>query len=204
MSKIKIGFSNLDVPKQVERSRKIQTAMLGNPDFPDPSPKLDVLKKATDLLETAYNESRGRDKNKIQIMKLRRAEMLGLIVQLSAYVQSTSAGNKEIILSSGFDVIQRGTPQPPVGQVLNLRLSSGSISGSIKALWDRVPGAKIYAIEISNDPFTDASFKLTASSSKTRCQLEGLNPGTKYWVRIAAVGKDGTGKWSDPAAKIAE
>ena len=204
MSKLKIGFSLLDVPKQIERSRLIQTAMTGNVNYTTPVPSLPTLKTATDSLETAYNESRGRDKNKIQIMKLRRAEMLALITQLAAYVQSTSNGDKEIILSSGFDVIARGVPQPPVGQVMNVRATNGTVTGSIKILWDKMPGARIYAVELSSDPFTAESFEIKGISTKIRFQIERLKSGAKYWVRVTAIGKDGPGIASDPAAKIAE
>ena len=204
MSKIKIGFSLLDVPKQVERSRLIQGAMTGNASYATPVPSLATVKTATDNLETAYNESRGRDKNKVQIMKLRRAEMLALITQLAAYVQSTSGGDTEIILSSGFDVIVRGAPQPPVGQILNLRVSKGNVSGTVKLLWDRMPGARVYVIEVSTDPFGPETFVPRGVSTKSRFELDKLTPGTKYWVRVAAIGLDGLGDWSDPAAKIAE
>ena len=204
MSKVKIGFSLLDVPKQVERSRLIQGALTGNASYATPVPSLATVKTATDNLETAYNESRGRDKNKIQIMKLRRAEMLALITQLAAYVQSTSGGDTEIILSSGFDIIVRGAPQPPVGQVLNLRLSNGTVSGKVKALWDKVPGARLYVITASIDPLDMKLSEFKGVSTKTRFQIEGLTPGTKYWVRVAAIGKDGLGNWSDIASKIAE
>lgn len=204
MSKTKIGFSNLTVPAQVERSRHIQTNMGGNLNFLTPVPTLLAVKAATDALETAYNESRGRDKNKIQIMKLRRAEMLALIVQLGAYVQSTSNGDKEIILSSGFDVIQSGAPQPPVGQVMNVRLSNGRTSGSIKVLFDKMPGAKAYVVEISTEPLDESKWDAKGAPIKTRFEITDLQPGTKYWVRVAAIGKDGVGLWSNLAFKIAE
>ncbi len=204
MSKIKIGFSTLDVPKQIERSRLIQTAMTGNASYATPVPSLATVKTATDNLEASYNESRGRDKNKVQIMKLRRAEMLALIIQLAAYVQSTSNGDKETILSSGFDVITRGVPQPPVGQVLNLRVSKGTVSGTVKLLWDRMPGARVYVIEVSTDPFGPETFEPRGVSTKSRFELDKLKPGNKYWMRVAAIGLNGLGDWSDPAAKIAE
>ena len=204
MSKIKIGFSKLSVTNQVERSRKIQTNMTGNLNFPTPAPALLAVKAATDAVETAYNESRGKDKNKIQILKLRRAEMLVLIVQLAAYVQSASNGDKEIILSSGFDVIERGLPQPPVGQVMNVRLSDGNVSGKLKVAFDKTAGAKVYVIEICPDPLVEANWDAKGASTKTRFELINLTPGTKYWVRVAAIGKDGIGLWSYPAFKIAE
>ncbi len=31
----------------------------------------------------------------------------------------------------------------------------------------------------------------------------GLTSGTKYWIRVRAVGASGFGPWSDPAVKMA-
>ncbi len=204
MSKIKIGFSGLTVVKQVERARNIHNSINGNLNFPSPLPLPAVFNTAINALETAWNESRNRDTVKIQIMKLRRAELLELVVQLAAYVQSTSNGDKEIILSSGFDVMQRGAPQPPMGKVQNLRASNGTVLGSIKLLWDKMPNAKMYIIQISPNPFTEETFKLVDGSTKTRFQIEGLTSAGKYWMRVAAFGKDGFGIWSDLVWEIAK
>lgn len=204
MSKIKIGFSSFTVPQQVERSRLITTAMTGNINFATPVPTLADVIASTNALETAYNESRGRDKNKVEIMRLRRIDMLALIVQLAAYVQSTSNGEKEKILSSGFDVISRGGPQPPVGKVLNLRVSNSRTPGTMRLLWDRMPGAKLYIIGVSDDPFSETSFEVKATSTKIRYRITDLTPGKKYWFKVAAIGKDGEGAYSDPAGQIAQ
>lgn len=204
MSKVKIGFSNLQVPQQIERSRLITTRMTGNANFATPVPDLASVISATNEVETAYNESRGRDKNKVQIMRLRKAEMLALIVQLAAYVQSITDGDEEKILSSGFDVVRRGEPQPPVGKVMNVRVSNGPLSGSIKVLWNRTPGARVYIVQITTDPIVPGGFSEHTITSKTRTVMLDFNPATKYWLRVAAIGRDGRGNWSDPVAKIVE
>lgn len=204
MSKVKIGFSKLQVPQQVERSRLITTRMTGNANFATPVPTVADVIAATNALETAYNESRGRDKNKVQIMRLRRAEMLALIVQLAGYVQSITEGDGEKILSSGFDVVRRGEPQPPVGKVLNVRASNGPLSGAIKLLWNKTTGVRVYIVEYTTDPIVPGGFREHSITSKTRIVMFDFTPGTKYWLRVAAIGKDGRGDWSDPVAKIAE
>ena len=204
MSKVKIGFNGLQVPMQVDRARHIVTRMTGNVSFLTPVPPLADISTAAGNLETAYNESRGRDKNKVQIMRLRRAELLALVTQLAAYVQSISNGNEEVILSSGFDVVHRGTPQPPVEKVANLRAFTGSVSGSIKLLWNRTIGARVYMVQIATDTASGEAFHERGITSKTRIKIDGLTPGIQYRVRAAAIGKNGFGNWSDTVIKIVE
>src|SRR5437762_1048104 len=120
MARVKLGFSGLSVPAQIERGRSIVVEMSGNANFPTPNPALAGVTTAINALETAYNESRGRDKVKMDIMRLRRAEFLNLMRTLGAYVQETTAGDEEEILSSGFAVVTRG-PKPPVGKILGLQ-----------------------------------------------------------------------------------
>ena len=52
--------------------------------------------------------------------------------------------------------------------------------------------------ENSEGPWTQAIITTRVSHTFT-----GLTPGTKYWVKVRAVGTSGFGLWSDPACKMA-
>lgn len=203
MAKVKIGMSGLSIPQKIERSRSIQNSIAGNANFPTPNPTLAIVKTATDALDAAFQEAIHHDSVKVQLRDMRLKEMQAIINQLAAYIQNASEGDAEKILSSGFDVVSRGNPLPPLQMVLNLRLESGSNSTKILAHWDRVVGAKIYVVEMTEDPLVDENFKAAGTSSKTRFEFTNLMPGKKYWVRVAGIGKDGIGPYSDPAGKIA-
>ena len=79
MSKVKMGFYGLSVPEQIERARHIHDEMTGNTNYTTPVPALTIVDGAITALETAYNNSRGRDKNEVAIMNLRRKELLVII-----------------------------------------------------------------------------------------------------------------------------
>jgi hypothetical protein len=204
MAKVKIGMSGLSIPQKIERSRSIISSMTGNANYPTPNPTLAVVKTTIDAMDAAFQEASHRDSVKIQLRDLRLKEMEAVMNQLAAYVQNASEGDAEKILSSGFDVVRRGDPLPPLQMALNLRLESGTNSGKIIARWDKVVGAKIYVVEMTEDPLVEDNFKTIGPSSKTRFEFIGLDPGKKYWVRVAGIGKDGVGPYSDPAGKIAE
>lgn len=204
MSKIKIGFSGLSVPEQIERARLIVTMMTGNASYTTPNPTLGVVTSATDVLETAYNESRNRDKIKMAAMRLRRKEFLLQIGQLSAYVQDASGGDQEKILSSGYTVAGAKIPHPVVaGEVTNVRLSDGSNSGKINVLWNKATDAVIYAVEVSPNADFSGDSMARGVSTKTHKEIGTLTPGTKYWVRVFALGREEFGPFTEPVSIIA-
>jgi hypothetical protein len=193
MAKVKLGFDRQNVLFQLERARFIVKSMTGNPDYPTSNPPLDDVSLVADALETAYQESRGRDKEKIALMRLRRKELLYLIVQLGAFVQQASAGDEEKIISSGFDVVKNATPFPgTAGKVNNLRLTDGKISGKILAKWNKASDAVLYIIEFSdNKDFTNSIIK--GYTTKIKKEIGVFTPGTKVWIRVYAVGRENAG-----------
>lgn len=200
MSKVKIGFSGLSVPSQIERARNIVTLMTGNPVYTTPNPTLPEITLAVNALETAYNESRNRDKTKMAIMRLRRKDMLYLMVQEASYVQDASGGDQEKILSSGYPVVGAKTPHPVIaGEVTNVRLSDGHVSGSIRIDWDKADNCVLYVILISLDiDFTKAEPK--GITTKTHKEIGGLTVGTRYWIKIVPLGREEMGPMSEPVS----
>jgi len=204
MAKVKLGFKDLSVPSQIERTRLIITSLTGNVNFVSPNPTLAALTLAVNALEIAYNKSRGRDKNKMEVMRLRRKEMLDLVVQLAAYVQNASAGATEKIISSGFDVVRQKTTPPQVTKVYNVRVRKGSKTGSVKINWNPVKAAKVYMVRALTETDVPDKLEIKAISSAARCEIEELTPGLRYYILIAAIGSKSIGQWSDPAFKIVE
>ena len=200
MATVKMGFSRLTIPEQIERMRLIVTMMTGNANFPSPSPKLDVMAAAATTLETAYNEARNRDKIKVAAMYARRKELLQLVLELAGYVQQATQGDGEKILSSGFFVRSQGAPKPnTAGEVTNLRLSDGPASGSLLSKWDAASNAVIYVIETATDAdFKDA--KYFAITTRTQKVISGFTVGSTIWVRVRGLGKEKPGNPSGGAS----
>ncbi len=199
MSKVKIGFSNLTVPEQIERTRLIISNMTGNANYPAPAPSLIDLNTAVDALETAYNESRGRDKTKIVIMNLRRKELAYLVSQEAAYVQQASGGDAEKILSSGFEI--RKEPEPKsdtAGEVINLRLSDGTVSGKVRVDFDRARDAVLYVVMVSKDADPNKT-EPQGFTSRTYKEIGDFSAGSKICVQVMALGRENPGTPSDPA-----
>src|SRR5687768_9771765 len=189
MSKVKMSMNGKSVPEQIQRTREITTDMTGNANYATPSPPLNVVDDAADALETAYQESRGRDKDKIAIMRLRRKELLALVFQLSNYVQLQSGGDEEKILSSGFDVRKVNESHPDTASMVNnVQLKDGSNTKKVKVTWDKAADAVIYFIESSvTADFADPQ----PMGFTTRLQKETgeFTVGMRIWIRVFAIGR---------------
>jgi hypothetical protein len=202
MAKVVMGFSGLSVSDQVERGRDIKSKITGNANFTTPNPTMVVFGDAIDALETAYNESRNRDRVKIATMKLRREEFLALVVTLAGYVQETSEGDGEKILSTGFFVKRGRTPKSDTaGTVYGLRLEDGTVSTKVKATWEAADDTVIYIIE-SSDTADFATAELKGFTTKTTKELGGFTEGKTVWVRVTPIGRENPGTKSDPASII--
>jgi hypothetical protein len=64
-----------------------------------------------------------------------------------------------------------------------------------------VKGAKSYAVEVSPDPIGPATWKHGGIATSAKFTVPNLESGKKYWFRVAAVGAEGKGMFSDPAVK---
>ena len=194
MSRTKNDF-NKPVLEQIAISRDRQTKITGNPYYVTPDPSMATMKTATDAVETAYNEALNNDKEKKSVLRIKRKELVVLMRLLCYYVQQTSEGGEEIILSSGFSVYK--TPAPVALPVApdGVKVKPATIAGELETFWKPMGTAKSYQVELSatedfavvvtGDVVTKAAFKAT-----------GLAAGTKYWVRVRAINAAGKGAWS--------
>ncbi|MBK6831171.1 MAG: fibronectin type III domain-containing protein [Flavobacteriales bacterium] len=129
-------------------------------------------------------------------------ELRDLIKELAGYVQAVSKGDKPQVQDGAFDVVEPGEPigELPPPQALGSKLTN--MSGRVALDWKGVRGAKSYQVfmSTSNDPF---KWELTAVTTKSRLDVDSLEPGTFYWFAVSAVGAAGTSSKSDPAQAMA-
>lgn len=198
---VKLALVGLTPAQLVERARAIITALTGNTDFPTPTPTLAEVGTAADAVEaadTAVLNNGGRQDYLTR--REREQELRDKLTLLGAYVQVTSGGDPEKILSAGYRF--RKAPQP-VGLVEapgNLRAEPSSLSGMIHLRWDRVRGRLFYEAQINDgDPLDASNYKPLVSQGSNTYDAAGLTSGKPYTFRVRAVGAAGPGPWSDPA-----
>ncbi|HJQ34454.1 MAG TPA: fibronectin type III domain-containing protein [Pyrinomonadaceae bacterium] len=207
MAKIKLNFRQLSIPEKIARARQILAAMTGNPHFPHPLPDLDDLRVNINELEgrlTAAQAARLEAKHRTAELAQGEDNVDGLVSQLVAYVESVAGDDESVIYSAGLEVRGPNTPASSASDApASMATTAGDHDGEIELSWDAVRNARSYVIERSLDPPTETSWAHAAVSTRSSTTIQGLNSGTRYWFRVAAVTASGQSPWSNPATKIA-
>jgi chitodextrinase len=73
----------------------------------------------------------------------------------------------------------------------------------LDASWNASERASSYIVEQSLQPPPGAQWTQVAVTTKSSRTIAGLQSGTRYWFRVAAVGPEGQSGFSDPATRIA-
>ncbi|HKS28316.1 MAG TPA: fibronectin type III domain-containing protein [Pyrinomonadaceae bacterium] len=206
MAKVKLNLRELSIPEKIARARQIVNAMSSNPNFPTPQPALAQVTGVINDLEATHSAQQSiKQQAKALTTAVNEKEEAAdrILNQLAAYVESTSGGDEQTIQSAGMDVRAERTPTGTLPAPDSLNPTLGDMEGEIDLSWDKVDRARSYVIEQSVDPVTATSWHHAAVSTKSQTTIDGLTTGTKYWFRVAAVGPQGQGPWSNPAFKIA-
>lgn len=206
MAKVKLSLQSLTIPQKIQFIRQVVTSMTGNANFATPAPALLAITAIVDALEAAFNvaqAARLTAKQKTELQNTAEQQADALLTQLAAYVENITGGDAAKIQSGGMETRADATPVGALPAPQNLSATAGDQDGEIDLDWDNIRGAKSYVMEKSVDPITATSWQPAGIVTKSKGTVSGLISGTKYWFRVAAIGTDGQGPWSDPATKIA-
>jgi hypothetical protein len=204
MPKVKLNFTKLSIAEKLSRAQQIVASLTGNPNFPAPQPTLAQLNDALQAASITAQKARQEAKTATSEQESKEETLNQLITQLGGHVESVSGGDETKILSAGLDVRATGSPgSDPPSLPKAVALTEGDHSNELDAGWDSVTGARSYVVQLSADPPTPTSWQPGTVVARSHATLSGLQSGTRYWVRVAAVNANGQSGWSDPATKIA-
>lgn len=195
-------MSKMTIPSKIEFVGHVVDKMTGNPNFETPNPDLATVTAAVDALDTAYKNAMDGSKSARHQMREADKALHDLVMKLALYVDYTSEGDADVILSSGFSLRKKPAPIGPMAQPENMRVNVTPYSGRLKADWDRIRGAHSYTVQYTLDPNDPSQWKTYESTTKSRSEVEGLESGQKYWIRVAALGSAGRGPWSEAVSHI--
>ena len=198
---VKLGHTQVTFVALVDKSRTNITKLTGNADFPTPNPKLTDFGLAADRLDSAiqaYDFSRSRqDKDE---RDLAFAELKTMRADLGGYVQTTSAGDKELITSAGFETEKSRQPMGQLPAPTDVRAVVRPYPGSLEVRFGGVKGRLSYKLYIcKGDPLLEANWELNTVTGKNRVVVDGLESDATYFFRVVAVGAAGLSPVSDVA-----
>jgi hypothetical protein len=205
MAKIALGLGKLKPAPKIQLAKDIKTGMTGNANTPTPNPPLATMGTQTTTAETKLTVVNALEEQ----LKAARLDLENALITLdggltlqAAYVQDVTGGDAVKIATTNMPIRKPSLPIGPLGQVMALKVIAGVNAGELKASWKKLRGAKSYEVQVSVDPFTAATWRGVAPSSKVRTVIDGQTSGAKMWVRVRGIGSGDPGPWSDPATMI--
>lgn len=198
---VRLGTSQDTSATLVEKGNTNVRMMTGNLLFPTPSPALNVVEAAcAALLEASETYAFTRSKLDKETRDVAHKALLTLRKELAWYVQEITKGDKEGILSAGFDVRRVPSPVGVLPAPKYMYAAEGILPGTIEVRWSGVRNRQTYRLEMAiGDPNVEANWRVVLQNSKNRHVIEGLTSDTVYTFRVSALSNVGFGPTSDVA-----
>jgi len=198
--KIKLDFAYYPVPILIEFSGNTVTQMDKNPLFPTPDVPLTEVTTATSLLATKFKASRNKGKSEISDMHDAQDALIALLYKQVDYVSKIAAGNHTIILKSGF--VPTNDPSPALRP--EFKVIVGAEDGQVILIHKAVKEAGAYLWQYVADPMPadDKLWVLAGVSIQTKCVIENLDSGVKFWFRVTPITRKGPLPHSEPIMKL--
>lgn len=196
----------MNASQKTEKAKTIETGMTNNAHFrsvPKAQDLITELASSRNALEKAIELAEYGDKRALAARNLCEKDLDEKIRKLAGFVNVEAGGDETLIQAAGFELRRRNNQPKPMTPPLSPNLKRTETSGEIALQWKPVPNSKNYFIEISPADKPVKNWKTTTYSTKSRCVIDGLNPGAKYIVRVRAIGAHGVGPPSESLEFIA-
>jgi hypothetical protein len=151
MAKVKLDLRKKTVPAKVLFARNIVIAMTGNTNFTTPVPGLPVITSAANNLETAWQAAQDGGQSATLTMNQREKDLNLALTQLAAYVENTSAGDAEIIMSAGMQIKATAQPSAPAQPPVDVRLEHTGNEGEISIRWKKQGKSLVHLIRFRTE-----------------------------------------------------
>jgi Fibronectin type III domain len=186
LPKVAISFATYNTNQLNAFTILVIACLKTNPLFPN----LPVAIAALTALLTAYQDAmnaaaQGGPKDRAALREA-RDPLVAALRQNAAYIQSLGITNVSELLTSGYDVVNWSNAQSPLEAPVLLSLDN-SVSGRLKVSLQAVSNARAYQAQFSADGGQTWLEGGIFSNSRT-VLLVNLTPGTKYAVRVRAIG----------------
>ncbi|MCC7501268.1 MAG: fibronectin type III domain-containing protein [Flavobacteriales bacterium] len=196
------GTKRLKPAELAARGRLHVSMMTDNPAFPDPTPSLDELAHACDVLAMAsqvYSFNKGRPD--LSFRKTAYQEVKQKIAGLAGYVQSMIKGDHALAMSAGFTVKKKRQPSVPVQAPRRVVARRTLYPGRIELRWSAVKHRQMYEVQIrTTGPGPEEEWARLDVISNNHLNVEHLQSDVFHTFRVIAYGALGASPVSDIAS----
>ena len=181
-------------------SKRVIEKMEGNPTFPNPPGALTKLKKTIPEYQSSLTNAMSRDKEMVAIKNKKKEILLDLLDELANYVSLICKGDRTLLLSSGFDIIEEGVATlPPSIEKLEVILGEpGEATARIK----NAKGAIAFIFEYTTEPPGPNTIWIYKPSSLRTYTFKGLTSDKRHWFRTIAIGYGGLISYSPIVTRV--
>ncbi len=177
-------------------TKQIQTAMTDNPEFPNPVPSMADYGLAVSDFIDKLGKAGSRDTTAIIAKNASRQTLIELTISLGNYAAMASNGVRESLLTTKLPL--RKLPQTVVlVKPGNFRCTNGINPGELQLKIDRIDGLVSFNFMYTKFPIVDGAAWETVTSSRSSCLITGLETGSRYAFRVAAIGTNGQMVWGE-------
>jgi hypothetical protein len=170
-----------------------------NPDFPNPPAALAELKTELPEFRTARANAQGRDKKMVSIKNDKKVVILALVQVLHDFVTAISNGDRTLILSSGFDVTESRSSQPPtIGKMEVVLGEAGEATTRVR----NVTGVKAYVHQYATEAPGLNTIWIGEGSSDGSHTFQGLSSDKRYWFRVMIIGYNKQKAYSQVVSRV--
>lgn len=202
----KFSFGHFAIYAFFVFAKRVYERLLNNVNFPSVQAMLPGLLTHIQAYDNAIQEAMSRDTEKIADRNDKR-EVLESYLRDAAILVMAASTKREILATSGFELVEGRGPVEPVGQVEGVKFSfEPGVSGLVKLRWKRssAKDAASFVIEqTTGDPSDPATeWKVASISKKCSCEIANLTPGEVYSFRVYGIGALGPGGKSEPVSTV--
>lgn len=199
--KIKTSYKHQTDAELAKLGSRILESLKDNPNFPIPTPARPDIEQALQEFQQALSVAGRQDRTRVSAKNDKKAILEELLGDLSVYIETTSQGDKTMLLSSGFDITGvKATPLalPPI-EDFNVEIGMpGQATTRVKP----VTGARSYVHQFTADPITSDSIWVSETMTERRHTFSNLSSVTRYWFRVIAIGRGRQMVYSATVARV--
>lgn len=210
LAKVTLRLGSMTLDEKIAFVEQLVESQTGNPDYSSGEvdlAELIALKDELIALRNARSAAFMAAQSKTETIDSKLVDFGKAANLVARDAEDMADFNADILESGGFHTFFPGKEGPvgPMPPVEGLTARPGLGDGEIIISWSTVRGNKGYVIYITTTPTDGDSWVKLDFTSITRITLSGLDTGTKYWLRVAAMGAAdvGEGPASDPATSVA-
>jgi hypothetical protein len=206
MSKVKLHLQNLPIAEKLALARRILAKIKNNPDLPQAQALVAPTEAEVDALEAAETKVQGSRQQTIADTLARDAQETKtdqMLRVMGDAVEKETGGDAAKIHGAGLETAAEKSPIGELPAPTHLAVTQGDEDGELSVSCDKVRGASSYLWEVTDDATGKSGWRMGGVSTKSRYDIQELTSGTRYHVRVAAIGAAGQSPFSDAIAKVA-